>query len=91
MVDLVALSDKLYDRGERIVMEVCGCDRAAARAAIAAASGHVKTAIVMRCLGVGREEAERLLAEHGGFVRKAIGAPPASPGPDGSEDGAVRG
>jgi N-acetylmuramic acid 6-phosphate etherase len=100
MVDLVALSDKLHDRGERIVMEVCGCDRVAARAAVAAAAGHVKIAIVMQRLGAGREEAERLLAEHGGFVRKAIGAPPASPAsrsgsssvpPAGSEDGAVRG
>src|SRR5712664_896028 len=34
MVDLVALSDKLKDRGERIVMEVVGVDRARARAAI---------------------------------------------------------
>src|SRR5213083_86773 len=34
MVDLVALSDKLKDRGERIVMECTGVDRAKARAAI---------------------------------------------------------
>lgn len=100
MVDLVALSDKLHDRGERIVMEVCGGGRAEARAAIAAAAGHVKTAIVMQRLGVERAEAERLLTEHGGFVRQAIGAPPVSapaartPTPEpatGSEDGAVRG
>ena len=31
MVDLVALSDKLQDRGERIVMEVCAVERAVAR------------------------------------------------------------
>lgn len=91
LVDLVALSDKLRDRGERIVMEVVGCDRAAAREVILAAGGHVKTAIVMRRLGVGRAEAERLLEEHGGFVRPAVGAPPASPSPDGSGDDAVRG
>jgi N-acetylmuramic acid 6-phosphate etherase len=87
MVDLVAMSEKLHDRGERIVMEVAGCDREAARTAIAAAGGHVKTAIVMQRRGVGREEADNLLAEHGGFVRKAVGAPPLSPG---LEDGAVR-
>ena len=83
MVDLVALSEKLHDRAERMLMEVAGCDRAAAQAAIAAAGGHVKTAIVMQRLGVGREEAERLLAEHGGYVRKATGggAPPASSPP----------
>ena len=95
MVDLVALSEKLHDRSERMVMEVCGCGREAARAAIAAAGGHVKTAIVMQRLGVGREEAERQLAEHGGSARRAIGAPPASaPGPGaagGGESGASRG
>src|SRR5258707_9470177 len=37
MVDLIALSAKLRDRGERIVMECAAVDRAAARAAIAAA------------------------------------------------------
>jgi len=79
MVDLVALSDKLRDRGERIVMEVCGVDRAAARAAIAAANGHVKTAIVMVQRGVDRGAAERLLAEAGGYARRAVGAPPPAP------------
>src|SRR2546430_14012690 len=39
MVDLKAVSDKLRDRGERIVMECCGVDRVAARAAIGAAAG----------------------------------------------------
>jgi N-acetylmuramic acid 6-phosphate etherase len=79
MVDLVALSEKLHDRGNRIVMEVAGCDRETARAAIAAAGGRVKPAIVMQRLGVGVDEAERLLAEHGGFVRMAVGAPPLTP------------
>src|SRR5207247_2646802 len=45
MVDLMALSDKLRDRGERIVMECCNVDRAAARGAIEAAGGSVKLAI----------------------------------------------
>jgi N-acetylmuramic acid 6-phosphate etherase len=76
MVDLMALSDKLRDRGERIVMECCGVDRAAARAAIAAAGGSVKLAIVMVRRGVARAAAERLLAEAGGFVRGAAGDPP---------------
>lgn len=79
MVDLVALSDKLRDRGERIVMEVGAVDREAARRAIAAADGHVKTAIVMVKRGVDREAAERLLAEAGGHARRAAGAPPPPP------------
>jgi N-acetylmuramic acid 6-phosphate etherase len=81
MVDLVATAEKLRDRGERIVMEVTGADREAARDAIAAADGRVKLAIVMQRLGVSLEEAARLLEEQGGFVRKAVGAPPASPPP----------
>src|SRR5437899_2712460 len=76
MVDLMALSDKLRDRGQRIVMEVCGVDRGAARRAIEAAGGSVKLAIVMVAKRVGKPEAERLLAEAGGFVRRAVGDPP---------------
>lgn len=76
MVDLVALSDKLKDRGERIVMEVCGVEREAARRALADAAGHVKTAIVMLKRRVDRAGAERLLAEAGGYVRRAVGEPP---------------
>ncbi len=77
MVDLMAWSDKLKDRGERIVMECCEVDRERARAAIAGANGSVKLAIVMVKRGVGRAEAERLLAAAGGFVRRAAGDPPA--------------
>jgi N-acetylmuramic acid 6-phosphate etherase len=76
MVDLMALSDKLRDRGERIVMECAGVDRDAARRAIEAAGGSVKLAIVMTRRVVGKGEAERLLAAAGGFVRKAAGDPP---------------
>ena len=76
MVDLVALSDKLKDRGERIVMECVGVDRARARAAIEDAGGSVKLAIVMAKTGVGREEAGRVLDGAGGFVRRAVGDPP---------------
>ncbi|PYO29754.1 MAG: N-acetylmuramic acid 6-phosphate etherase [Gemmatimonadetes bacterium] len=76
MVDLKAVSDKLRDRGERIVMECCGVDRGAARAAIDAAGGSVKLAIVMVRTGTGRTEAEQTLAAAGGFVRRAVGDPP---------------
>src|SRR5438132_6161045 len=76
MVDLMALSDKLRDRGERIVMECCRVDRVRARTAIEAAGGSVKLAIVMVAKRVGKPEAERLLAEAGGFVRRAVGDPP---------------
>ncbi|HSM17189.1 MAG TPA: N-acetylmuramic acid 6-phosphate etherase [Gemmatimonadales bacterium] len=76
MVDLQAWSGKLIDRGERIVMETTGVDRAAARQAIEAAGGSVKTAIVMVRLEVARDEAESVLASHGGQLRPLLGDPP---------------
>lgn len=76
MVDLTALSAKLHDRGERIVMEVCGVDRETARAAIRDAEGHVKRSIVMLRREVSVEEAQRLLGEAGGVMRSVIGDPP---------------
>ncbi|HVM44185.1 MAG TPA: N-acetylmuramic acid 6-phosphate etherase [Gemmatimonadales bacterium] len=76
MVDLVALSDKLRDRAERIVMEVCEVGREAARRALGEAEGRVKTAIVMLRRGVDRAGAERLLEAAGGRVRGAVGEPP---------------
>lgn len=76
MVDLRAWSTKLVDRGERIVMEITGVDRAVARAAIDAAGGSVRTAIVMVHTGCDRATAERLLEEHGGHLRPIVGSPP---------------
>ena len=76
MVDLMTLSDKLRDRGRRIVMEVAGVDREAARRVIEAAGGSVKLAIVMAKTGQDHDAARRTLEAAGGFVRKAIGDPP---------------
>jgi len=76
MVDLRALSAKLHDRGERIVMECGAPDRARARAAIDAAGGSVKVAVVMVRAGVGAEEARARLTAAGGSVRNAAGDPP---------------
>ncbi|MDF1505613.1 N-acetylmuramic acid 6-phosphate etherase [Roseisolibacter sp. H3M3-2] len=77
MVDLRATNVKLVDRSERIVMEVCGVAREAARALIADSGGSVKTAIVMQKLGVARAEAERALEAAGGVIRRVVpDAPP---------------
>jgi N-acetylmuramic acid 6-phosphate etherase len=77
MVDLMAMSDKLHDRGERIVMEVAAVDRPRARRAIDEAKGSVKLAIIMVKRGVGKDEAARLLDAAGGQVRSVAGEPPA--------------
>ncbi len=76
MVDLRAMSQKLVDRGERIMMEVCGVSRPEARELIDAAGGAVKTAIVMQKLGISRAEAERELREAGGVIRRVVSEPP---------------
>lgn len=76
MVDLRATNEKLRDRSERMVMEVCGVEREAARELLRGAGGHVKTAIVMHKLGVDRPAAERALHEGGGSVRRVTRAEP---------------
>lgn len=76
MVDLMAWSEKLKDRGERIVMEAARVDRERARRAIEDAKGSVKLAVVMVRKGVDRDAARRMLDQAGGVVRRAIGDPP---------------
>jgi N-acetylmuramic acid 6-phosphate etherase len=63
---------KLQDRGERILMETMGMDRAAATTLLERADGHVKTALVMQGRGVDRAEARRLLDEAGGLVGRVV-------------------
>ena len=77
MVDLKATNNKLTDRSERIVVEVCGVSREEARKLLGASGRSVKTAIVMQKLGVSRNDAEAALAQAGGVIRRAIpDAPP---------------
>ena len=72
MVDLRATNAKLVDRSERIVAEVCGLDRDAARALLARADGSVKRAIVMQLLGLDADGADRALAQVGGTIRRLL-------------------
>jgi N-acetylmuramic acid 6-phosphate etherase len=76
MVDLKATNAKLVDRGERIVMEVAGVDRAKARRALDAAAGQVRLAIVIAAKGGSAEAAEGLLARHDHHLRPILGSPP---------------
>src|SRR5919199_1219259 len=55
MVDLRATNNKLRDRSERILMEVCGTSREDARRVLDAAGGRGKTAIVMQRPGPPRD------------------------------------
>ena len=76
MVDLMANSQKLVERGRRTVMTATGCDYTTASHAIDAAGKSVKVAIVMMKAGVSRAEAERRLVAADGFVRHALEARP---------------
>jgi N-acetylmuramic acid 6-phosphate etherase len=77
MVDLQATNDKLKDRSERIVREVCAVTMDEARALLRNAAGSVKVAIVMQKLSVSSEEARRELERAGGVIRRVLHhAPP---------------
>ncbi|HET6341668.1 MAG TPA: N-acetylmuramic acid 6-phosphate etherase [Gemmatimonadota bacterium] len=71
MVDLRIGSEKLADRGRRIVRDLLGVPEAEAERLLNAAGGRVKTALVMGRRRVDRAEAERLLDAAGGFLRRA--------------------
>lgn len=73
MVDLQVTCEKLRDRGERILMETLAVERPEAAALLDRSGGHVKTALVMGRLGLGRDEAKRRLAEAGGVVARVLG------------------
>lgn len=81
MVDLRATNNKLADRSERIVVEVCGLSRDEARALLERAGKSVKLAIAMHKLGADRDLAERMLEEAGGVIRRLTDEPP-PPVPD---------
>ncbi|HLJ18113.1 MAG TPA: hypothetical protein VKV15_26705, partial [Bryobacteraceae bacterium] len=72
MVNVQPSNDKLRDRTRRIVAQAAQVDAERAAALLVEAGGNVKTAIVMGRKGVGRREAEELLARAGGRVSQAI-------------------
>jgi len=71
MVDLLATSEKLVERGRRTLMTVTGLDYDAACTRLTEAGGSVKTAIVMTLANVDRAAAEARLTAADGFVRVA--------------------
>ena len=76
MVDLRATNNKLKDRSERILMEVCEISRDQARELLGRAGGVVKTAIVMHFLTISRADADRVLEDAGGVIRRVVARPP---------------
>jgi len=72
MVDLMATSKKLVERGRRTLMTVTGLDYEAACTRLDEAGGSVKLAVVMTLANVSLEEARARIERAGGFVRGAI-------------------
>ncbi len=75
MVEVAATNDKLRRRVVRVVIEATGADEPTVTAAVEAADGHAKPAIVALLADVSVDEATRRLAEAGGRVREAIADP----------------
>ncbi len=73
MVDMVARNDKLRIRAVRMLQGLTGCTPDAAAFALSQASGSVKVGMLI-LRGLRRHEAEALLAQHQGQLRKALGA-----------------
>lgn len=74
MVDVEATNAKLVERQKKIVIEATDCSREEAENALAACSGHCKTAIVMVLAQLSAVEATQLLDNNNGFIRAAIAA-----------------
>jgi N-acetylmuramic acid 6-phosphate etherase len=72
MVDVRATNAKLRRRAVRIVRDAAGVDEDTATAALAAAGGHAKTAIVALLAGVDAAEAAVRLERAQGHLRDAL-------------------
>jgi N-acetylmuramic acid 6-phosphate etherase len=72
MVNVQPKNAKLVDRARGIVARKGGVSYERAAELLAGAGDKVSTAILMGKLGIGREEAERRLAESGGKIRRAL-------------------
>lgn len=71
MVDMRASNAKLIRRAARMVQQLTGCDAALAEAAVAAAKGEVKTAVLI-ARGLAPDAARAALARAGGNLRAAL-------------------
>ena len=72
MVDVVATNAKLRGRVVRILQEATGADEATARAALEAADGELKPALLAMLAGVDAAAARDALAAHHGSVSEAL-------------------
>jgi len=74
MVDVRSTNEKLIERSRRMLMEATDCRYEDAVTLLAAANGHVKSAIVMALLAINYEEATALLTQYDGHIRQILAA-----------------
>ncbi|WP_219470197.1 N-acetylmuramic acid 6-phosphate etherase [Nonomuraea rhizosphaerae] len=72
MVEMSAMNSKLADRAVRMVSDITGADHDAAGAALDAAGGQVKTAVLMLQHGLDADGARALLESHGERLSDAL-------------------
>ncbi|MCX7776288.1 MAG: N-acetylmuramic acid 6-phosphate etherase [Rectinemataceae bacterium] len=72
MVDLTPVNRKLVERSKRLIRQATGCSKEEAEAAFLASGRRPKLAILMVMLGIGRDEAEKLLAQGEGRIADAL-------------------
>lgn len=72
MIDVTPACAKLIDRGNRIIAAICKISVAKAEEYRIKAGNNVKTACVMCKRQCSREQAEQLLKQHNGILRKVI-------------------
>jgi N-acetylmuramic acid 6-phosphate etherase len=72
MTDMLASNDKLRDRQLRILVDATGADPASCRAALAAAEGDAKVAVITLTAGVDAGRARAALAAADGHVHVAL-------------------
>jgi N-acetylmuramic acid 6-phosphate etherase len=72
MVDVKPTNVKLKDRAERIVSEIAQCNQEKAKNILEKNGYNVKEAILQIKYNCSFEEAQKLLTEHSGVLRKAF-------------------
>jgi N-acetylmuramic acid 6-phosphate etherase len=71
-VDVHVSNEKLKERAIGIIRKITGVSYERALETLEEADLQVKTAIVMIKTGTNKQEAERLLTEANGYVKKAV-------------------
>jgi N-acetylmuramic acid 6-phosphate etherase len=73
MVDLQVVNNKLLDRGSRIIEQLTGLNYDSSKEKLAEADGSVKRAVVMTLKKCTKNEAEEMIEDNDGLLRKIIG------------------